>query len=467
MKTYLRGAAALAALAAFAGMTGAARAADVDYTPPPAYSWSGFYVGGFVGAGASVADTELGADFGEIGGFDIDFDGIGGEGFLGGAMAGFNWQVSDRFVLGIQGDIAWTDLDAELEIFGAEAKAGPDFIASGSLRAGYLVTPETLFYIIGGYSYSEYEAKVSELDFKADQDYDGYHVGAGMETRLSDRLTARVEYRYTDFGSEDWDTDGFLDVSPRVHTGTLGIAYNLFPIAGEGEIASPAADVVEPQVSWTGLYIGVNGGAGAVVNRIEADDLAGLDFDGIGGDGILGSLMAGFNWQVGDSFVIGIQGDIGLSDMKSKLDVFSDIDLGGIEVDAEIEAEAKMDWFADASLRLGWLPSPDTMIYVIGGYSYAHFKAEASGEGFIQLGDLQTEFIFDEKAKENFDGFHVGTGIESMLTENLTLRAEYRYTQYSKEGGLFGFDEDFFEAFDTAPSTHVGTVGLAWLFNSL
>ncbi|MGE0006574.1 MAG: outer membrane protein [Parvibaculaceae bacterium] len=467
MKAYLRGAAALAALAAFAGLDGVANAADVDYTPPPAYSWSGLYVGGFVGAGASVADTEAGADFGEIGGFDVDLDGIGGEGLLGGAMAGFNWQVSDRFLLGIQGDIAWTDLDAELELGGSDAEAGPDFIASASLRAGFLVTPETLFYAIGGYSYSEYEAEADGIDDDFDEEYDGYHVGVGMETRLSDRLTARVEYRYTDFGGEDWDTDGLLDIAPSVHTGTLGIAYNLFPVAGEGEVASPAADVMEPQVSWTGLYVGVNGGAGAVVNRIEVDELDGLDFDGIGGEGILGSLMAGFNWQVGDSFVIGIQGDIGLSDMKSKLDASADIDGGGLEIEGDIDAKAEMDWFANASLRLGWLPSPETMLYVIGGYSYAHFKASASGEGFIDVGDTEIEFVFDEKAKQSFDGFHVGTGIESMLADNLTLRVEYRYTQYGKEKGLFGFDEGVFEEVDTAPSTHVGTVGIAWLFNSL
>ncbi|WP_119268948.1 outer membrane protein [Taklimakanibacter deserti] len=458
MKTCLRGAAALAALAAFMGMSGAVQAADVEYSEP-AYSWSGFYVGGYVGAGAAKARTELGADFGEIGGFDADLNGIGGDGFLGGALAGFNWQVSDRFVLGIQGDIGWTDIEADLDADPLiNAKAGPDFIANASLRAGYLVTPDTLFYIIGGYSYAEFKLDgelFEAVDFDADQKYDGYHVGAGMETRLTDRLTARVEYRYTEFGSEDWDTDGFLDVKPTMHTGTLGLAYNLFPTAGEGEVATPTADVVEPQVSWTGFYVGANAGAGGTVDKLTLD-VGGDDpsFDGIGGEGFLGSLMAGYNWQVSDSIVLGLQGDIGIADLKSKLDASAEF----LGLEAELDAETKLEWFANASLRAGYLATPETMLYVIGGYSYAHVKQEAELTVGIPQGLIIDEDISE---KQDLDGFHIGAGAEAMLTDSLTLRAEYRYTQYGKED-FFGID-----GIESKLATHTGTVGIAWLFNGL
>lgn len=449
MKNILNGAVALAALAAFAGASGMAKAADVTYSEP-AYSWSGIYVGAYVGAGATVARTEAGADFGEIGGFDADFRGIGGEGILGGGLIGFNWQVSDRFVLGLQGDIGWTDLEAKLELGGFEVTAGPDFIANASLRAGYLVTMDTLLYVIGGYSYSEYKLDLDGGD-DFDQDYDGYHVGAGMETRLSDRLTARIEYRYTKFGGEDWDTDGLIEITPSVHTGTLGLAYNLFPIAGEGQVATPVADVVEPQVSWTGFYIGANAGAGAVVNRLEGDDLD-AEFDGVGGEGILGSLMAGYNWQASERFVLGIQGDIGISDLKSDLDVSLDIFGGNLG----LEADAKLDWFASASLRAGYLATPDTMIYVLGGYSYAHYKLDGEFSVTPPQGPTQTA---DFDAKQSYDGYHVGAGIESMLTDNLTARVEYRFTQYGKED--WGID-----GLDVEPSSHTGTIGIAWLFNN-
>lgn len=46
-----------------------------------------------------------------------------------------------------------------------------------------------------------------------------------------------------------------------------------------------------------------------------------------------------------------------------------------------------------------------------------------------------------------------------MLTDNLTARVEYRFTQYRKED--WGID-----GLEVEPSSHAGTVGVAWLFNN-
>ena len=56
--------------------------------------------------------------------------------------------------------------------------------------------------------------------------------------------------------------------------------------------------------------------------------------DGIGGEGFLGSLMAGYNWQVNDRIVLGIQGDIGIADLKSKLDASAEF----LGLEAELDA---------------------------------------------------------------------------------------------------------------------------------
>jgi outer membrane immunogenic protein len=431
MKRFLLAGASAVVLAILPSI---ASAADDE----PHYSWSGFYIGAYAGMGGIVNELESPV----LGG--IEFDGVGGEGFLAGGMLGYNHQFSDRFVLGIQGDIGFSDLTTEADAIGGllELDAKPDFTLSASLRAGYLVTPATLLYVIGGYSYAEYQVDVSilGLGFDFDQNYDGFHIGGGLETRLTDRLTARVEYRYTDYSSEDWGTGGLIDVSPSSHTGTLGLAYLLFPMSGSGEYATPTADVVDPveTVDWTGLYIGASAGAGAIVNELDSPILGGVTFDGVGGEGFLGSLMLGFNWQAGSSFVIGIQGDIGMTDMSTEFDFPL---LAGLSVDA------KPDWFASASLRLGFLPTPDTMIYAIGGYSHAEYEVD------IDIGAGGVDF------DQSYDGFHVGGGVETMLTDHLTARAEYRYTQYKDEdwgtGGLINVE----------PSSHTGTLGIAYLFS--
>ena len=66
----------------------------------PAYDWSGFYVGGHLGylwGKTSVVDDGV-----------LTEPGAPTNGVIGGVLAGYNWQ-SGPLVLGIEGDIGWTN----------------------------------------------------------------------------------------------------------------------------------------------------------------------------------------------------------------------------------------------------------------------------------------------------------------------------------------------------------------------
>ena len=67
----------------------------------PAYSWTGFYVGGTAGAGWGKS-SECFAPGGCT-------DDINLSGFVGGVTAGFNWQWTN-WVLGVEGDWSWGKL---------------------------------------------------------------------------------------------------------------------------------------------------------------------------------------------------------------------------------------------------------------------------------------------------------------------------------------------------------------------
>lgn len=192
---------------------GTASAADPLAASP---DWTGFYFGAYAGGGAVVNEVEVGG---------LNLDGIGGEGALGGLMAGYNHQMNN-IVFGLQGDVGYNDLATEFSVPGINLDARQGLVASASVRLGLLVTPDTLAYAIGGYSYSEYEVETNFIG-NFDETYDGFHVGGGLETMITPSATLRAEYRYTSYSGEDWGTGGFVDVSPSTHTGTVGVAWKL------------------------------------------------------------------------------------------------------------------------------------------------------------------------------------------------------------------------------------------------
>jgi len=123
-----------------------------------------------------------------------------------GIFAGYNLQPTSSIVLsaeaavnfGIDDSVAGSQKDATATI-------NPEYGFDLGIRAGYLVTPNTLVYGRGGY-----ENVRASIDFRDingtryDKDnFDGWTVGGGVERAISDRISARVEYRYSDLGGGD------------------------------------------------------------------------------------------------------------------------------------------------------------------------------------------------------------------------------------------------------------------------
>ncbi|MBK1866777.1 outer membrane protein [Aestuariivirga sp. YIM B02566] len=194
-----------------------AQAADI--IEPAAYDWTGPYVG--LQAGYAWGENDLSAgNVGEIitgevqaldaatiegedGTFDLD-------GFVGGAHAGYNWQ-SDSLVLGVEGDIEYADLNDEVDILSSDGSGelvGVDeveinWLGSLRLRAGF-AADRALFYATGGLAVGG--AKLTAKDEDGEEFADdsatkwGWTIGGGVEYALTDELSGRIEYRYTDLG---------------------------------------------------------------------------------------------------------------------------------------------------------------------------------------------------------------------------------------------------------------------------
>jgi len=169
----------------------------------PVATWTGFYVGAGVGAGAVVHKLDFGGG---------SFDGVGGEGIFGTVIVGYDRQIDQRWVMGIFADYDFSGITSDLVVVDADHKHS----WSVGARAGFLTSPTTLWYGTAGYT----EAKF-ELDGIGSQDFTGYFVGAGVESQLAGNWSLRGEYRFSQFDSEDIG----IDVEPSMHTARLSLTY--------------------------------------------------------------------------------------------------------------------------------------------------------------------------------------------------------------------------------------------------
>jgi outer membrane immunogenic protein len=164
--------------------------APVAYEQPaPIKDWSGAYLGGTVNY-----------DWGR-------FSGNGGDrnadGFGGGLYGGYNFQ-SGQIVYGAEADIAYGD---EKGSAGAGLEGQQKLNGSLRARVGYDMNP-FLLYGTGGLAISNNEIKSTTTGDKDDATALGYTVGAGVEALVTDNITARLEYRYSDYQNKDFSIDG-------------------------------------------------------------------------------------------------------------------------------------------------------------------------------------------------------------------------------------------------------------------
>jgi outer membrane immunogenic protein len=252
-----------------AGMLTCSSAIAADLASPPevpaavAYDWTGFYVGVHGGYGfgdANVADPAielfdvltLGLT-GDVAEYDID-------GFLGGVQAGAQIQHG-MWVLGVEGDIAWSGVEGDDELFNAQDIIGiaePDdfrfglqtdieWLATFRARAG-VTFDRFLVYATGGLALADINSGFSassngfslglidvdpfSVSFEDSKTHLGWTAGAGVEAMITENISVKAEYLYVDLGEEEYDVTiipSFLDVQGDVdiqlHTVKVGLNY--------------------------------------------------------------------------------------------------------------------------------------------------------------------------------------------------------------------------------------------------
>jgi outer membrane immunogenic protein len=241
MRTLLLSTVAFAALAgsAFAADLPSRKEAPVYVAPTPVFSWTGFYVG-----------ADLGGDFGSTKLTDT-YTGLttnrslNTSGVLGGGYVGYNYQVNQNFVLGVEGDFqgssnsnttTWVDTAGN----GWQLKTQQNWLASINGRLG-VAYDRALFYAIGGAAWAQGTGTLSfatlnvppyaAVSGSSTNTLSGWDIGGGIEYAFTPNWVGRVEYRYYDFNNYNLNSNGLLAnltnvrETTSINTVRVGLAY--------------------------------------------------------------------------------------------------------------------------------------------------------------------------------------------------------------------------------------------------
>jgi len=232
MKSIWFGTFAAVALLGAGAASAAEPARSYNEAPPPIrapiFNWTGFYVGANVGYGSASDDNvrttgQAVANVNNVnGGARPGLVRIERDGIVGGGQVGYNWQMAPNYVLGIETDIAGTDLSRTVGVttipLNGISTLNNNFTNSleylGTLRGrlGY-AWDASMLYATGGLAYGEVNTSanffgpanaggVLQFTGARNETRTGYTVGGGIEHMLTPNVSVKGEYLYYDLGRQ-------------------------------------------------------------------------------------------------------------------------------------------------------------------------------------------------------------------------------------------------------------------------
>jgi outer membrane immunogenic protein len=196
-----------------------------------------------------------------------------------------------------------------------------------------------------------------------------------------------------------------------------------------------------PAWSWTGLYVGVQGGAGSGTTALAENSFQYLTATGApitavtpvvgntetasyGLNGWHGGGTAGINWQAGP-IVLGVEGDISGANINGKGNCNSAAVANLVPFGFTSSCSTDMTWFGTVTGRLG-LAVDRALFYVKGGPAFAQFNHEidsATAGGGLIAGPVAT-------LTDNRSGVTAGVGVEYAFLGNWSAKLEYDYMDF-------------------------------------
>lgn len=201
------------------------------------------------------------------------------------------------------------------------------------------------------------------------------------------------------------------------------------------QAVSAKAQSVDMESPWSGLWVGATLGYGSINYDISGElgdgisetNLIAFDLPDAGGTGGLAGIELGYSLAFGGGWVGGVRLNHAITDITNDASLnVSEFDVLGIpevSIDYELTQKSRSALIG----QIGYVTSDSTMIYGLLGAARSSFKGETvlQAGGFMDLADITESYDFD------IDGVTYGVGIETFLTDKLSLKFEYQITAFS------------------------------------
>ena len=180
--------------------------------------WDGLYIGGLAGyhsgkisgigqlVGVDETDTLSGITYGVLGGYGVQ---------------------NDRWVFGFEADVSSANVNGDITVLGIDVTEDLNWAGNLRGRAGYLIEPDWLVYGAAGVAIADYEINTNSLVSGNDSaGFTGWTIGAGTEKIFTDKVNGRLEYLYSNYGSENmFENVSGVDMDTKGHTVRAGIIF--------------------------------------------------------------------------------------------------------------------------------------------------------------------------------------------------------------------------------------------------
>jgi len=210
-------------------------------------------------------------------------------------------------------------------------------------------------------------------------------------------------------------------------------------IAAAADISLPTKAPVAPAYQWTGCYVGLNGGGGAIgtnfrttVNSgtyLDVADAAEVSNDGTGSydnSNFIGGGQVGCNWQ-SVTIVVGLEGDFdyfpGKSSFANDTDTLPDLGIPFV-----IGQQLTTNYLATVRPRIG-IAADRNFAYLTGGVAFTRASyTESYGDSNGAIGTAAASSLLT--------GWTAGAGWEYALTDHWLFRVEYLFAAFPTTSAL-------------------------------